>query len=202
MKFETYRKEWYKVIKKVKRNIFKNFFLPIEKEEAWLNDMCKKGYALKEISNGYYLFEACTPSKFIYRIEFLKQGGSQEEKNNYLAFMEELNVEYVASTNRWHYFRRDAGLGAFEIYSDIDSQIEHYQRINFIWWILAMIFLYSGLSSNILLSGLTPVFWTVSLLISLFLKITFFFISFCLFERLAISSIPSRVKAAPDYRRP
>lgn len=139
------------MIKKVKRNIFKNFFLPIEKEESWLNDMSKKGYALKEISNGYYLFEACTPSKFIYRMEFLKQGVSQEEKNNYLAFMKELNVEYVASTNRWHYFRRDAGLGAFEIYSDIDSQIEHYQRINFIWYILATIFLYSGLSFDILL---------------------------------------------------
>ncbi|MED3795505.1 DUF2812 domain-containing protein [Niallia alba] len=165
------------MIKKVKRNIFKNFFLPIEKEEAWLNDMCKKGYALKEISNSYYLFEACTPSKFIYRIEFLKQGGSQEEKNNYLAFMEELNVEYVASTNRWHYFRRDAGLGAFEIYSDIDSQIEHYQRINFIWWILAMIFLYSGLSSNILLRG-TDIFEiilnTVLVLIGVFFLILAF----------------------------
>ncbi|WP_236003700.1 hypothetical protein, partial [Heyndrickxia sporothermodurans] len=48
-------------------------------------------------------------------------------------------------------------------------------------------------------TGLTPVFWTVFLLISLYLKITFFFVSFCPFEIIAIASIPSRVKASPDY---
>ncbi|KZR59554.1 hypothetical protein A3781_12330 [Bacillus badius] len=51
-------------------------------------------------------------------------------------------------------------------------------------------------------TGLTPEFWTVFLLISLYLKTTFFFVSFCPFEIIAIASIPSRVKATPDYRRP
>ncbi|WP_176473354.1 DUF2812 domain-containing protein [Niallia circulans] len=54
-------------------------------------------------------------------------------------------MEHIASANRWHYFRKDAALGKFVIYSDIDSQMEHYQRINFIWYILAIIFLYSVL---------------------------------------------------------
>lgn len=134
------------MIKKVKRNAFKNFFIHIEKEEAWLNHMCKKGYALQEISDGYYVFEASTPSRYIYRIEFLKQEVFQKEKDEYVALMQELNVEQVASNKRWHYFRRDASLGEFEIYSDIDSKIEHYQRINSIWYILAFIFIYSGIS--------------------------------------------------------
>ncbi|SLL37091.1 Protein of uncharacterised function (DUF2812) [Mycobacteroides abscessus subsp. abscessus] len=134
------------MIKKVKKNTFKNFFIHIEKEEAWLNHMCKKGYALQEISDGYYVFEASTPSRYIYRIEFLKQEVFQKEKDEYVALMQELKVEQVASNKRWHYFRRDASLGEFEIYSDIDSQIEHYQRINFIWYILAFIFIYSGIS--------------------------------------------------------
>ncbi|HEO8421796.1 TPA: DUF2812 domain-containing protein [Yersinia enterocolitica] len=108
--------------------------------------MCKKGYALQEISDGYYVFEASTPSRYIYRIEFLKQEVFQKEKDEYVALMQELKVEQVASNKRWHYFRRDASLGEFEIYSDIDSQIEHYQRINFIWYILAFIFIYSGIS--------------------------------------------------------
>lgn len=125
-------------MKKIKRSIFKNFFINIEKEEAWLNEMCKKGYALIEISKGFYLFEDCALGNFIYRIAFLKKSAS---KNDNLA----LNVKHIASTNRWHYYRKDAALGKFTIYSDIDSQIEHYQRINFIWYILAIIFLYSGL---------------------------------------------------------
>lgn len=120
------------------RSIYKNFFFNIEKEEAWLNKMCKKEYALKEISKGFYLLEDCTPGNFIYRIAFLKES---TPKNNNLA----LNVVHIAPANRWHYFRKDAALGKFVIYSDIDSQMEHYQRINFIWYILAIIFLYSGL---------------------------------------------------------
>lgn len=139
------------MIKQVKKNTFKNFFIHIEKEEAWLNHMCKKGYALQEISGGYYVFEASTPSRYIYRIEFLKQEVFQKEKDEYVALMQELKVEKVASNKRWHYFRRDASLGEFEIYSDIDSQIEHYQRINFIWYILAFIFIYSGISQVFLL---------------------------------------------------
>jgi hypothetical protein len=134
------------MIKKVKRHMFKNFFINIEKEEAWLNHMCKKGLVLQEISDGYYVFETSTPSKYIYRIEFLKQEVFQKEKDEYIALMKELNVEQVASIKRWHYFRRDASLGEFNMYSDIDSQIEHYQRINFIWYILAFIFIFSGLS--------------------------------------------------------
>lgn len=133
------------MIKKVKRNSMKNLFINIEKEESWLNDMCKDGYALQEISVGYYVFEACEPGAYIYRLEFLKQEVYQKEKNSYLALMKELNVDLVASFRRWHYFRRETSLGEFEIYTDIDSQIEHYKRINIIWYMLAVIFIASSL---------------------------------------------------------
>ena len=123
-----------KVIKKVKRSIFKNPFINLEKEENWLNNMCKDGYALEDIVNGYYIFEPCEPDTYIYRIEFLKQETFQKEKDSYLELMQELKVEAVASFRRWHYFKRDSSVGTFEIYSDIDSQIEHYQRINIIWY--------------------------------------------------------------------
>lgn len=136
------------MIKKVRRSIFKSLFINLEKEENWLNSMCENGYALREISNGYYVFEPCDPGTYTYRIEFLKQEIFQKEKDSYLELMEELKVEPIASSNRWHYFRRDSSLGKFEIFSDIDSQIEHYKRINFIWYILALIFIVSGLSQT------------------------------------------------------
>ena len=140
--------------KKVKRSIFKKLFINIEKEEAWLNNMCEKGYALRAITNGYYLFERCNPGSSIYRIEFLKQGISQKEKDSYVELMQELNVERIASFKRWSYFCRDSALGEFEIYSDIDSQIEHYKRINIIWYMLAFIFIFPGLSQTFFFGSL------------------------------------------------
>ncbi|WP_312097599.1 DUF2812 domain-containing protein [Niallia sp.] len=132
--------------KKVKRSFLKKLFINIEKEETWLNNMCKNGYALHDIANGYYSFEPCKPGEYIYRIEFLHQEVFQREKEFYLELMEDLKVKAIASVNRWHYFRRESSLGKFEIYSDIDSQIEHYKRINFIWYILALIFIIPGLT--------------------------------------------------------
>ena len=129
-------------------------------------------YALKDIVNGYYIFEQCEPGTYIYRIEFLKQEIFQKEKDSYLELMQELKVEAVASFRRWHYFRRDSSLGTFEIYSDIDSQIEHYQRINIIWYMLAIIFIVSGLSQ---LFGNFSQF--VLILNILFIIIGFFFLT-------------------------
>ena len=52
-------------MKKVKRSIFKSLFINLEKEENWLNNMCKNGYALRDISNGYYIFEPCEPGNIL-----------------------------------------------------------------------------------------------------------------------------------------
>ncbi|WP_404348106.1 DUF2812 domain-containing protein [Sutcliffiella horikoshii] len=140
--------------KKVKRNILKNVFLDFEKEENWLNNMCKQGYALNKIANNYYYFEACEPGEFSYRIEFLKEE-TIPEKDSYLEFMNEMEIDHIAAINRWQYFRRKTILGDFTIYSDIQSKIEHYQRINIIWYILAVIFILPAffLLSDLLLSS-------------------------------------------------
>ena len=61
--------------------------------------------------------------------------------------MEENNVEHVASYMRWVYFRKKASGGDFDIYSDIDSKIKHYQRINRFWAVLTIFELIIGLSN-------------------------------------------------------
>ena len=110
--------------KKVRRSIFKTIFINFQKEENWLNNMCKQGYALQEISNRYYIFEPCKPGEYIYRIEFLKQETmNKHEKTAYLNFMKEMDVDLIASLNRWQYYRRDAALGEFKVYLHIDSKI-------------------------------------------------------------------------------
>lgn len=54
--------------------------------------------------------------------------------------MNELDIDHVANINRWQYFRRKSSLGEFDIYSEIDSKINHYQRMNFIWIFLTLLF--------------------------------------------------------------
>ncbi|PTY76251.1 hypothetical protein B5V89_18635 [Heyndrickxia sporothermodurans] len=92
--------------------------------------------------------------------------------------------------------------GAQEIYGIISPDFENSSVPDAIWYTLTER-KEINLPINLLaIYGLTPEFWTVFLLISLYLKTTFFFVSFCPFEIIAIASIPSRVKATPDYRRP
>ncbi|HOJ10563.1 MAG TPA: DUF2812 domain-containing protein, partial [Clostridiales bacterium] len=51
----------------------------------------------------------------------------------YIKFLEESGIEYVASYIRWIYIRRKSSDGVFDIYSDADSKIKHYKRVNTLW---------------------------------------------------------------------
>lgn len=169
--------------KKVRRSILKKIFLDFEKEEVWLNSMCRKGYALCEVSKGYYYFETCEPGEYIYRIEFLKpETMNHTEKTTYIDFIKEMEIDHIASINRWQYFRRKAALGEFEIYSDLHSKIEHYKRINVIWYILAAIFIVPGFFafSNLVLSNYVEVDNSNLLFNLIFFLIGLFFLKLAL----------------------
>jgi hypothetical protein len=43
--------------------------------------------------------------------------------------MRQLGIEAVATWDRWVYFRKKAEEGSLELFDDVDSKIEHYQRI-------------------------------------------------------------------------
>lgn len=128
--------------KKVRRNPVKKVFLNFEKEEKWLNKMCEEGHALEQISNGYYFFKSCEPGKFIYRINFSSQEMSDLAEQDIP--INSTHVEQIATINRWQYFRRPKHFGNFELYSDDKSKIKHYQRMNIIWYMLALPFIVSS----------------------------------------------------------
>lgn len=114
--------------KKVRRSIFKQLFLDYEKEEKWLNDMCKNGYALSNFENWYYIFEACEPGEYIYYISLLHEDTLLKKK-----------ATLITSINRWYYFRSKSPLGEFSIEEDIHAKINYYKRVSLIWYILAAI---------------------------------------------------------------
>ncbi|MBQ1386100.1 MAG: DUF2812 domain-containing protein [Erysipelotrichales bacterium] len=99
------------------------FVWDFEKEEEWLNEMALSGWALVSVGFCRYTFERTEPGEYIIRLEMHKHDPS------YLAFMEETNAEYVGRVFQWIYFRRKSEYGPFDIFSDIDSKIEHLRNI-------------------------------------------------------------------------
>ena len=42
-----------------------------DKEEAFLNEMSAKGYAMKRFFLGLYTFEKCRPGEYTYRVDLI-----------------------------------------------------------------------------------------------------------------------------------
>ena len=104
-----------------------------EKEERWLNEMSARGLAMSDYSWCRYVFADAQKGEYNYRIELLENMPTHPESMAYLRFLEESGVEVVTTYMRWVYLRKPASEGAFDLYTDLDSKIRHYQRINYFW---------------------------------------------------------------------
>ena len=98
-----------------------------DKETTWINEMAAQGYALTGYCLGFYKFEECEPGKYTYQIDFGDKMFSVDE--NYREFMDENNIEIVSIWGYWIFLRKLAKDGEFELYTDVDSSIEHYTKI-------------------------------------------------------------------------
>ena len=127
------------------KHIIHKLYSDFEKEEKWLNEMSAKGMALIDYSWCKYVFTETENNEYTYRIELLENMPTHEKSIEYINFLEESGVEYVASYMRWVYFRKKSSEGAFDIYSDIESKIKHYKRINVFWTTLMGIYFLLGL---------------------------------------------------------
>ncbi len=122
-----------------------------DKEEDWYNEMAARGLNLVQILPFHYFFEPGTPGEYIYRQELLDQLPSRPESQAYIQFMEETGVEVVCTYYRWVIFRKKAEEGAFDLFSDLDSKIQHLRRINALMVPLGVLNLMAGLN-NVFLS--------------------------------------------------
>lgn len=94
-----------------------------DKEEEWLNSMAQEGWALKKAGFCKYVFERTEPGEYIIRLEM------HEYEKEYISFMRDTGAEYVGRVLQWLYLRKKAELGEFELFSDIDSRINHLKNI-------------------------------------------------------------------------
>ena len=111
------------------KRVFKLLF-DFEKEEIWLNEMARQGWMMKSFFMGFYQFVQETPGEYIYRIEMLQHLVRNPKNQAYLKFLQNMEVEIVSAWLVWVTYRRKANYGPFDIYSDIDSRIIHYNRIS------------------------------------------------------------------------
>ena len=119
--------------------VVRKAYWDFEKEEQWLNEMSARGMAFTDYSWCRYVFTDAPGGQYIYRIELLENMPTHPESVAYLRFLEENGVEVVSTYMRWVYLRKPASEGAFDIYTDIDSKIRHYQRINYFWTVLMIV---------------------------------------------------------------
>ena len=123
-------------------------FLDFEKEEGWLNKKVAEGLAMTHYTFGCYAFEECVPGEYTYRIELLGRRLTNPEKVKYIQFIEDSGAEHVDSYLNWVYFRKKTTEGSFNIYTNLESRIAHYQRIIRLYLLLIPLFLVAVLSQG------------------------------------------------------
>lgn len=98
-----------------------------EKQEAWLEEMSRKGLHLVDIKAfGRYVFEVDSSESFIYRMDFDQKLGKDSD---YFAFLEEAGWERVIRVLGWQYWRKKSYAGqTAEIFTDNHSKIKKYER--------------------------------------------------------------------------
>ncbi len=111
--------------KVAERNTVRRWFWvwDFEKEERWLNAMALQGWTLDRVGFCKYEFIRTEAEAYTVRLEM------REKDACYTAFMKETGAEYIGRVAKWTYYRKKAELGAFDIFSDIDSRIAHLDRI-------------------------------------------------------------------------
>jgi hypothetical protein len=113
------------------------FFIGFEKEEQWLNEMAKRGFALVGKSVGY-AFERAEPEDAVIKIDF-RQFKSRADFEDYLALFEDSGWKHVAGSKSSgsQYFRKVDETVSDDIFSDADSRAGRYQRLSRMWFSLA-----------------------------------------------------------------
>ena len=96
-------------------------------ETAWLNSMAQDGWAMTGFFAGFYTFDSCEKGAYLYQVDFTDRLWSVT--SDYREFMKEMGAEIVTNWGFWTVLRKPASEGPFELYTDVDSQIEHYTKI-------------------------------------------------------------------------
>ncbi|WJP97306.1 DUF2812 domain-containing protein [Macrococcus bovicus] len=127
-----------------------------QKEEDWLNEMAAQGYRLKKVALGKYMFEETTKDETV-RMVFMDQN-----KEEFIEFMEDMDIEHVDTLSNWGYFRKEnmSEEPKFEMFSDNESRIKHLSNILKMLLMFLAMNLFSAYS-NLAIGEQVPNTWSV-----------------------------------------
>lgn len=113
-----------------RKSVYKMLFIwDWEEEERWLNEMAAQGWHFVKYSFPFrYTFERGEPGAYQYCLQALEHKIGSMESQNYIAFLRDMNIEVVDSYLYWVYFRKPADGQPFEIFSDVESKMNHMRR--------------------------------------------------------------------------
>lgn len=117
-----------------------------EKEEEWLNEMCRKGWGMTNFFLGFYTFEPCASGEYTYQVDFpdfqRKKGNRDQIKREYIEFVEATGAEYVCSWVYCMIFCKETLKGNFKLYTDTESEIKLFQRFRRLFLVVDLIELF------------------------------------------------------------
>lgn len=114
------------------------FFVNLEKEEQWLNELAAQGYLLASKSGIRYGFVSGEPGSAVYRIDYrtFKRAADFED---YRMLFEDSGWQHIAGTkgSGAQYFRKRTADLSEDIFSDTDSKAGRFKRLSEMWLSLA-----------------------------------------------------------------
>ena len=148
--------------------------------ENWLNEQSSKGMQLVRIGFWGCYFEEDHTNKYVHKIELLKNPRKSIESQNYLNFLKEAGIEIIPMKwiwNRWVWLKNKSTDKQLDIYSDIDSKIEHYTRINKITRMMPFVFviylfLFATRSYDVYIYGHVDIMFFLNLIVLLILSVS------------------------------
>ncbi|MBP3040794.1 DUF2812 domain-containing protein [Bacillaceae bacterium Marseille-Q3522] len=113
------------------------FFLDLNKEEKWLNEMEKQGYQLVRKWSGYH-FQRTEPEETNIRVDY-RIFKKKEDFQDYVALFADSGWTHIAGSKNSgaQYFRKNSESSSEEIFSDSSSKAGRYKRMSEMWLSLA-----------------------------------------------------------------
>lgn len=105
------------------------FFINLNKEEKWLNNMANQGWQLYEKSIGY-TFNKIAPDNTVIKIDY-RTFKSKDDFENYISLFSDFGWEHISGTKSSgkQYFKRIDEKAGDDIFSDDSSKAARYKKL-------------------------------------------------------------------------
>ena len=98
-----------------------NWFVDFDKEEQWLNDMAKQGWAFWHTNGVIYRFKQSKPEEFIYQIDFNEK--KKDGIGDYVDFRSSCGDQFVHQWKSKIYWKRETTSGPFEAENNVAAKL-------------------------------------------------------------------------------